>query len=256
MLKTTAQFIVQKPVLWFELIGHREGDSLPGLPASEEPVYRSVLAYPGDRFYVIDGNLILATTYGTLSRGTLRLGGMKENVDHVKDLGALLGTDEVTVGGNARLRCPAVPKRAFDQSHSGVERHSVSMAFSILMDATEEFRHQCGEEGAFHVTCADFGSNRTVSLSVMDGETFCPVIHVEHDPQAGTATIMVTDDSVREQVFASLDQVCDGFVEEGRRATVSGWKAETGWTELASAMSRHLLDGPRAEPTMQMAMAY
>jgi hypothetical protein len=249
-----ANYIVKKPVLWFEAIGKTAPDAPLGFPEQASVVYRSSLALPGERFHLIDGNLVHEAHDGRLSPGALRVGSGTTNVlDAVRlVMSGAFGPEAATK--IAKVTVPTMPEVVYPAHHVGIERNAVSPAYVAMMDNTEELRHDCFEEGEWAIMCSDYGVKRTVTFSVADAETGLPRLNIEHDPATDTAEITVVHSNENALIIGAL--ASEGISMEGRGSIrICGWSAGH-WAAVQSALSAALFDHRAASPiAMTMAMA-
>ena len=235
------QYVVKNPVLWFMATGQTQPDAPVGFLERSYTVYRSVLAAPGDRFHLVDGVLVHEDGTGKLSTGLMRLHYSRDQMEVFEAMKLFVSGDLDVVGPAARpqTEVPEIPTALYPSNHPGVERDRVSPAFVSMMDSTEDFRHDCDEDGAWTVICSDYGMTRTVALTVSDVETGSPQLHVELDPLSGTATITAVDQDIRAGVV-------DGFRAAGITVDADGmvkapaWSTEN-WSVLQDCLSNAFL---------------
>jgi hypothetical protein len=238
-----AQFEVRNPVLWFKAIGTTAPDGPADLKEHSATVYESSLAIAGDRFYLVDGSLVHEGRDGSLSAGALTLRGSV--ADNAREAFALTRATDISLKSilNTPSRVPAAPAERFHSSHPGIVRQAVSPAFVEMMDATEEFRHDCDEDGGWAVICSDYGFERKVVFSVMDIETQMPLLTINRS--GSEATVYVADSEVAPSVSEALRNA--GIVEPERGI------AAVSWTAVQDALS-HLFFPKDATPLMAMAV--
>jgi hypothetical protein len=236
------QFEARTPVLWFRAIGKTAPDGIADLGEHSATVYESALACAGDRFYLVDGTLVHEGRDGQLSAGALTLRGSA--ADNTREAFSLTRAAELTLKSilNTPPYVPDAPAERFHGSHTGIVRKVFSPAFVEMMDATEDFRHDCDEYGGWTVTCSDYGIERKIGFSVVDIETQLPLLTINRT--ASEATVYVADSDFAPSVSEALRGA-------GIADTESGISAIS-WPTLQDTLSR--LFFPRAA-TLTMAMA-
>jgi hypothetical protein len=238
------QFEARTPVLWFKAIGTTSPDGLDDLGERSTTVYESALARAGDRFYLVDGALVHESRDGQLSAGALTLRGSA--ADNTREAFVLTRANDLVLKSilNTPSRVPAVPADRFSGSHVGIVRQALSPAFVEMMDATEDFRHDCDEDGGWGVTCSDYGLERKVVLSVVDIESQMPLLTI--DRSGSETTVYVADSDFAPSASEALRNA--GIVASGKAASAVSWSA------VQEALSG-LFFPKSATPAMAMAMA-
>lgn len=247
-------YAVRSDVLWFRAIGRTSSDALLGFPERSYTVFSSEIAKRGDIFAFVDGHLIHMDRTGALSRGAFRLHGTDNSPADLLEATKLLAVGALDIEpAVTSLHLPPLPDHVFTSSHCGIERNAVSPAFAEMMDATEDFRHACDDEGGWAIICSDFGASRTVTMSIVDPETGHPAIYVEHDPLSDVASLTVHDEAMRESILETLST--EGIRIGGAGVfTLSDWH-EQGWQALSDGLASTLLASRRADRYMSMAMS-
>ncbi|MDW9478624.1 hypothetical protein GOB57_07895 [Sinorhizobium meliloti] len=245
------QFEVRRPVLWFRAIGETAPDGPADLDERSTTVYESTLARPGDKFYLVNGVLIHEDREGSLSLGALTLRG--STADNGRESFALTRNNEVALKSilNRPAHVPKVPAERFASTHCGLVRSDVSPAFTEMMNATGEFRHDCDQDGGLSVNCSDFGVERSVSFYVLDIETQTSLIGIVVGSNTRTATITVTDKEFSPVVSASLREAGIPVSEEGLAEGIA-WDADA-WSAAQASLSR-LLFNQSAAHTLALAV--
>ncbi len=246
-----AQFEVRKPVLWFQAIGKTIPDGPTDLCQNSTTVYQSILAHPGDSFYLLGGELVHRGRDGVLSVGALTLRG--HAADNVREAFVLTRNNEFSLKSilNKPARVPDVPADRFSSTHCGVVRKDVSPAFVELMDATEAFRHDCDNDGGWAVNCSDIGLDRTVSLYVLDIETQISLVQIEVGSNARTAKVSVAHMEFGPTLIGALRE---GGIPVSDDGLVEGivWD-QTTWFAVQASLSQ-LFFRQSAANTMAMAV--
>ncbi|MCS4090041.1 hypothetical protein [Rhizobium sp. BK176] len=238
------QFEVRTPVLWFKAIGTTAPDGLDDLGQRTTTVYESALARAGDRFYLVDGALVHEGRDGQLSAGALTLRG--SSADNTREAFVLTRANDLVLKSilNTPARVPAVPADRFNGSHPGIVRQALSPAFVEMMDATEDFRHNCDEDGGWAVTCSDYGFERKVVFSVVDIESQVPLLTINRT--GSETTVYVADSDLAPSASEALRNA--GVVESGKGGNAVSWQA------VQDALSG-LFFPKAATPAMAMALA-
>ncbi|MCV9963959.1 hypothetical protein OIU34_18945 [Pararhizobium sp. BT-229] len=244
------QFEVRKPVLWFRAIGKTIPDGLVGLVEQSITVYETSLARPGDLFYLVEGALVHQGRDGSLSLGAFNLRNQKG--DNAREGFLLTKHNDLALKSilNTPARIPVVPVGKFPASHCGVVRPDLSPAFAEMLEATEEFRHDCDQDGAWTVDCTDYGITRAISFSVHDVETQISLVRIEYSPISRSAVVTVADREFASAVIGSLRDVGITISDEGV-ADDHAWDADA-WRASQSALSK-LFFRRSATPSLAMA---
>lgn len=237
------QFEVRNPVLWFRAIGTTSPDGFADLGEHSATVYESALANPGDRFYLVDGALVHEGRDGQLSSGALTLRGSA--ADNTREAFSMTRATDLVLKSilNTPARVPAAPAERFHGSHCGIVRQAFSPAFVEMMDATEEFRHDCDKDGGWAVTCSDYGLERKVVFSVMDIETQLPLLTINRS--CSEATVFVADSEFAPSVAEALHDA--GITQTEKGLTPVSWPA------VQDALSRLFFPKPKI-PAMALAV--
>lgn len=245
---------VKQPILWFRMVGHTSPDGVLDFPEQGMPVYESILAAPGDRFRLIENQIVHEAVDGMLSRGVFRLNGHGNNENDIYEAMRLQVAGDIGLGNSDQPTpmLPQMPATVFTSCHSGIIRRDFSPAFCALMDATEALRHDCDADGSWIICCGDYGESRTVSLSFLDVETHLSILQIEYDPMAGSFSVTTGDN---EFAPALADALREAGLVVGRDGKLGGnTSAADTWSAAQNALAGVFLGRTSALP-MAMSMS-